>query len=226
MSKGELIFGLIYILIHTIALPILLELHAIWNPGQFTVVQYNVGYLIFSFAVVLIAFRKYLRIEFDTFLDYKLLNIFTAIQCYFIVTLLNYLLVIILIFASGGDLEAWINPNNGTIISMAEHDLFKVVSISVLLGPIVEETLFRGAIFGWLRTKSRFAAYVVSILLFSLLHVWQYAVAEQSMTVLIYALDYIPAGFVLAWGYERTGSLWTPILFHMLTNAMNLAMLA
>ncbi len=88
----------------------------------------------------------------------------------------------------------WINPNDATLADLAADDYSKVLSIAVFMGPIVEEVLFRGVIFGALQKRDRLAAYIVSVLLFALLHVWQYAVADQSATLLLYMLDYIPIG--------------------------------
>ena len=39
--------------------------------------------------------------------------------------------------------------------------------------------------------------------------------------MLLYALEYIPVSFALAWAYERSGSIWTNIFFHMGFNALS-----
>ena len=104
---------------------------------------------------------------------------------------------------------------------MIPQGLNKLVAISVFLGPIVEEVLFRGLIYGALRRRSRALAWAVSIAAFSLYHVWQFALTEPLM--LVTAVLYIPASAALNWSYERSGSIWAPIAFHMLTNAIGLA---
>ena len=48
------------------------------------------------------------------------------------------------------------------------------VLIVVFLAPVVEEALFRGYVFGNLREYSRGAAYLVSCLVFALIHVWPF----------------------------------------------------
>ena len=224
MSNREFILGLIYLPIHTIVLPLLISLHAAIYPGLLNEVDYNVAYIAFSFVVVLAISFKYLRAEFDGLLNNKLISVFTLIQGYFLNFLINYLLLMALLLTIGN--IDWSNPNNATLAEMATKDYRKVLGMAVFLGPIVEEVLFRGVIFGALLKRARLAAYIVSVVLFALLHVWQYAVAEQSTSVLLYTLDYLPVGFILAWCYERSGNLWTPILFHMGINASALAIMS
>lgn len=76
--------------------------------------------------------------------------------------------------------------------------------------------------FGSVRKRSRVWAYVLSVGLFALYHVWQYAVAFADPLYLLMAIEYIPAGVALCWAYERTGSIWSPVFLHGLVNAMSL----
>ena len=94
--------------------------------------------------------------------------------------------------------------------------------IVVFLAPFVEEVLFRGYIFGMLRDHSRWIAYVVSCVLFALLHVWQFALGTQNLYYLVLMLQYLVPGLVLAWTYERSGNLWGPLLVHMGVNALSM----
>ena len=90
----------------------------------------------------------------------------------------------------------------------------KALNGEVVGAPIVEEVLFRGVVFQSLRKRNRVLAYVVSVVLFSLYHVWSYAIAAGDPKVLLYALQYVPLTLILTWTYERSGSLWTAIAFH------------
>ena len=56
--------------------------------------------------------------------------------------------------------------------------------------------------------------------LFALLHIWSYALIAWDATVLLYALQYVPITLALTWSYERSGSLWVPIFFHMFNNLL------
>ena len=68
-------------------------------------------------------------------------------------------------------------------------------------------------------------AYAVSIALFSLYHVWQYAVVFGDARLLLWAVQYIPVSAALAWSYERTGTVWTSIFVHMIINSMAFAVM-
>ena len=70
------------------------------------------------------------------------------------------------------------NLNNTTVFAQIDAAPHVTILIVVFLAPFVEEVLFRGLVFGNLRAKSRLVAYVVSCLLFALLHVWQCAVVN------------------------------------------------
>ena len=89
-----------------------------------------------------------------------------------------------------------------------------------MVAPIVEEIVFRGAVFGALRQKNRLLAYVVSVLLFSLYHVWGYMLADWKL--IIFIIQYIPVSFLLCRLYERTSSIWSCIFMHMLVNSISI----
>ena len=93
--------------------------------------------------------------------------------------------------------------------------------IVILLAPFVEEVLFRGLVFGNLKGKSRAAGYLVSCLLFALLHVWQFALVNQDITYFLLMVQYLVPGLVLAWTYEHSGTLWTAIALHAAANALS-----
>ena len=112
-------------------------------------------------------------------------------------------------------------PNDATIQLMAADNFRMMKAIGIFLAPIMEEVVFRGVVFQSLRKKSRLLAYGVSVGLFCLYHVWQYAVAYQDPVMLLYALEYIPITLAITWSYERSGSLWTAIAFHAANNLMN-----
>ena len=95
--------------------------------------------------------------------------------------------------------------------------------MAVFLAPLTEEVLFRGAVFNGIRKTNRIAAYAVSMVLFSVYHIWGYAVEDPSYW--LYTLQYLPAAFLLCRCYERTNSIWCSIFFHMLVNHISMKML-
>ena len=96
--------------------------------------------------------------------------------------------------------------------------------IVVVLMPMVEELLFRGVLFGSVRRYSRGAAYLLSAGLFALYCVWQFAFSygRLDLRYLLLAVQYLPAGVLLSWCYERGGSLWSAVLLHMAVNGLTL----
>jgi membrane protease YdiL (CAAX protease family) len=89
----------------------------------------------------------------------------------------------------------------------------------VVAAPIAEETFFRGFLFGGMRSKLSFPwAALVSALIFGAFHY----TGTGSLTVLP---QLMALGLVLAWLYERSGSIYPTIAVHMLNNAIAFAIL-
>ena len=110
------------------------------------------------------------------------------------------------------------NVNDASIAELTKDNYTLMAIGTVLLAPITEETLFRGLVFGGLYNRSRVAAYAVSVLGFSALHVVGYIGLYEPLLLLLCFLQYIPAAMCLCWAYVRADSLWAPILMHMTVN--------
>lgn len=98
---------------------------------------------------------------------------------------------------------------------------FAIVTACVL-APISEELLFRGLVFCGLYRRSRVWAYVLSMLAFSLAHVFAAMFFQPLGLTFVNLIVYLPAGFVLAWTYERSGSIWSAIFLHAALNALSM----
>lgn len=82
--------------------------------------------------------------------------------------------------------------------------------IAGVLAPLAEETAFRGLLYGWLRERLGIGlAMLGSALAFSVMH---------GIPALIPAI--VVLGVILAWVYEKTGSIWAPVIVHGLYNAI------
>ena len=113
------------------------------------------------------------------------------------------------------------NLNDAAISARTAGAPHMTLLIVVFLAPFVEETLFRGLVFGGLKERSRLLAYVVSCALFALLHVWQFAVANRDAGYLLLMVQYLIPGLVLAWAYDHSGTLWASIGLHAGINALS-----
>ena len=221
LTRTQAVLGWCYVPLHIFVIPILASMLVYFMPGKPSGVDVNKVYFGAGVVFVLIVMGGWLRRNFEVLLDHP----GRCALCLAIGFAADYALslaiqLIFLLVLGGSE-----NPNNAELARMTEADFGAMLGITVFLAPIVEETLFRGVVFGTIRRKNRVIAYVVSILLFSFLHVWQYLLTEADWRLLIYVLQYIPISFVLAWQYERSGSIWTPIAFHMLFNAVAFALM-
>lgn len=115
--------------------------------------------------------------------------------------------------------------NDQAVQSLAVENYWITAGCSVVIAPVVEETLVRGLIFGSIRPKSRIGAYCASILFFSLMHVWAYVPTEGLGPVLLAAAQYIPASIALGWTYEKANTVWAPIAVHMAINAISMSLI-
>ena len=119
-------------------------------------------------------------------------------------------------------LEGQVNLNDEAIVGRMVDAPRTTILIVVVLAPVVEGTLFRGDVFGNLREVHRGLAYLVSCLLFALLHVWQFAAARGDLTYLLLMVQYLVPGLVLAWAYEHSGTLWASAALHAAANALSI----
>ncbi len=117
-----------------------------------------------------------------------------------------------------GLLKEAIQPElQSTVVTIKEKSIpvWRLVSLSVtavVLAPVVEELMFRGVLYRWLRDRQRpHLALWGSALLFGLIHANLLAFVPLTLF-----------GAVLAWLYQRSGNLLLPIFTHAFFNLINL----
>ena len=115
--------------------------------------------------------------------------------------------------------------NNETVGDLVLANRYAMLFVTIILAPIIEETLIRGLVFGSQHRTSRALAYVVSCFLFVFMHNWQYFALYPVGSVLLSCLPYIPAAIALGWVYEKSSTIWAPITLHALINAMSFGIL-
>jgi uncharacterized protein len=89
---------------------------------------------------------------------------------------------------------------------------FVAVLITVgVIAPIAEEMIFRGVLYSWFRSRFNIPlAIFLNAGLFGLIH-FGYPLPLMALVALM--------GAVFAWSFERTGSLWVPIVLHIGQNS-------
>lgn len=222
MTKVEAIVGWVYVFVHIFAMPYIVSaLNAFVFPKlgfQLNSTWLNFLYYAIGFVFLMGFLFHFLRESFG--------NMWNNFMATVVSVLIGYVAYIFLSAAVnlmiGFFVPSTVNPNSAAINSIIRINPKKMVVIGVLLAPVVEETLFRGVVFGTLRRKNAILAYVVSSLLFSVYHLWSYFLDGGSLWDLLYLLQYIPAGLVLGWCYEHSGSVWASVFLHMLINYVSI----
>ena len=213
-TRKEMYFGWRYLAFQVLILPYLLLL----LPIELTSVQRNFLFFCLNFLCVVIFFRKFL-LEALRDAAHRLPRILLTALCGFCVYyVLTMLLSQVLVRIDPG----FTNQNDQSIAGMS-RDSYAIMFVgTVFLVPLTEECLNRGSVFASLRSRSRAAAYIVSMVLFSLIHINNYIGYYDPLTMLLSFVQYIPAGICLAAAYEISGSIFAPVLIHTAVNAVGM----
>jgi len=220
LSTAEQVAGFCYLPFYVI----LLSMGIQWLSGllglQLTDLQINTVYFVLNTIFVWVIFHNFL------------IRSFRAIRFW---ELVQALILGFCLYYAGNLLFGWIvnllgltitSFNDQTVMGLISQNKWVMGICAVVLAPIVEETLVRGLLFGVIRRSSRILAYAVTILFFAVMHVWQYLALYDFREVLLAALQYIPAGIALGWTYEKSNTVWAPILLHMTINAISMGLLS
>ena len=219
MSNAELVAGILYLPFYAGLLQWLMSYVTPMMGLSLTTFEFNLVWFCINFLFCVITFRRFLirsfrAIRFWPFVQAVILGAVLYHAGNFLLTLLFDVL----------KLQVYLF-NNDTILSFADTNFYLTILITVVIAPVVEETLVRGVLFGGLRRKSRVAAYLVSMLFFSAMHVCAYISDHDWQSILLTATAYLPAGLALGWCYEKTNTIWTPIVLHMLINTVSICLI-
>lgn len=223
MSHTESIIGWVYVFVHVFAMTYILSALNIYvfpamgfqlSTGNLNLLYYGIGFIF-----LLITLFKFMKQSFADLCS-NVLDTLIGVGA-------GYILYILLSYAVSSFLSLFLsdltNPNSSAVINETRLNPNTMLAIGVLLAPIVEEILFRGVVFGTLRKKSRLLAYVVSSVFFSIYHLWSYLIYSFNPVLLLFLVQYVPAGIVLAWSYERGRNVWCPVFLHMLINYISIS---
>ena len=221
LSHGETVAGLIFLALYLFVLP-LIKAPAFGLAEKLLDLSLsasleNAIYYYILFAVTIIIFHGYLCRTSRRFLD----NLGLACQTVGVGLVALYGLNELFFRLSAAWLHNRVNLNDSVISAQIRSAPWSTLLIVVLLAPFIEEVLFRGLVFGGLKSRSRAVAYGVSCLLFAFLHVWQFAAVHQDLTYFLLMLQYLVPGLVLAWCYDRSGTLWASLGVHVLANLLS-----
>ncbi|MEG0314762.1 MAG: type II CAAX endopeptidase family protein [Erysipelotrichaceae bacterium] len=150
----------------------------------------------------------------------KLINV--AISCYGLVLLVGFIVSIFISLFVGVELS-----NNQELIKQSfSINPLMIVFSTLVFAPIVEEIVFRGCIFAYLRNKHSFMySAIFSSLMFGLVHVMA-SIGIGDFYDLIHILSYAAMGYCFSLAYEKTDSIYGGMAVHLLNNAFALLVMA
>lgn len=219
MSKTELLPGAIFVPVHIIVLDFLVPLVMDAVAPSANHYWSNFVYFAVTCLFILIVMHSYLAKSFTDLIECRMDALTGIITGYFGYYIIRWLMSLIFW------LVGWSGfPAVTGILSQVRLNSGVMPIVSIILAPIAEEVLFRGVVFGGLRRKSRLAAYVVSFLVFGFYCVWSKFFSGFGWDLLIDFLYYLPASLALCWCYEKGGSVWAPVLLHILINILSISL--
>lgn len=220
MTSGEKIAGVVFFVVYLVVLPFaaapLFRLVEALMGMEISAAMENIVYYYALFTVTIVIFHKFIGRTSRNFAD----NLNGACKAILVGLVGLYGLNELVYRLTSLLIDNRTNLNDAAISAQVQDAPRITFVIVVLLAPFVEEVLFRGLVFGNLKSKSRLLAYLVSCVLFALLHVWQFAVVQQDITYFLLMVQYLVPGFVLAWAYEHSGTLWASVGVHAAANAL------
>ena len=208
MTDAETRRGLVFFLLYFFLFPYgnawIQQL--IFGDAETPIAEANVIYYGVLFAACLILFWRFLKEDFQSLVDWLPEN--TA--------------GILLGLAGAGVMNALLRlltfPVSDPIPAPYAADCgaapLPTLALLLLLIPLVEETLFRGLLFGQFRGYSRPLAYVITSVFYALAAVWRYALERGDARYLLLSVVYLPLSIACTWCYDNGGSVWATAFLH------------
>ena len=214
MTSVEKKLGWFYWAFQLLLLPVILNILNDHFGSPVTETELNLLFFVLNFVLLLLIFHRFIFLSCKT----GILRPFRTLR----LALFGFVLYWVCCYAVGHLIlkldPNFVNVNDQHIFQMTKENYSFTVLGTVLLAPVAEELLYRGLIFGTLYERSALLAYILSTLLFAMVHVVGYIGAYEPMTLLLCLLQYLPAGLCLGFAYARTGSILAPILAHIAIN--------
>lgn len=217
LQKHELILGGLYALLQLFVLPVLLSIVNFYL--QFPVWLLNVILFFLNFACSTAIYFQFLKDNLRLSLSNPWRTLRYAGQGLVLYYISSFLIGLIVAFFA----PSFQNLNDGSVYAMTAQGGMLMVLATVFFVPPAEELLFRGLIFRGLYDRSKLAAWVVSCVAFSLVHIIGYIGLYTPQMLLIAFLQYIPAGLCLCYAYVKSGSILAPMLMHIAINQIALS---
>ena len=213
-SRTETVFGGIYLILYMTVLSWLVPAAVRLLVPGLNAVQVNFIYFGINFAATTVIFRRYLLRSLKDARNVPGPTLWSALLGYLgSQTLGNFVAMFIYRLE-----PSFANVNDTAINTMVSQNFGLMAIGAVILAPVAEELLFRGLIFRGLYDRSPLTAQLVSILVFSAIHISGYIGLHEPKTLLLCFIQYIPAAYCLNFAYRHSGTIVAPMITHMLIN--------
>lgn len=217
MTASERRRGLAFFLLYLLVFPrVNAWLQQLWmGDGEVLVAEANVLYYAVLFTLSLFIFWDFLKKDFLALLNWLPENL-VAVAVALLLSGGLYAVMSLLPFPVR-------DPISLQYAQEFQAAPAPTLTLILLLIPVVEETIYRGLIYGSLRPYSRGLAMGFCIVLYALSQVWQYALDLSDPRYLLLTVLYLPMSAALTWCYERGGSVWSCVVLHGGFNGVILA---
>ena len=214
LSSQETLSGFVYLAFQLIFLPSVLY----WCNSQFSLslneAELNFVYYLVNFLAMLVIFHDFLGRSLTQVFQHPI----EVCQALILGFVAYYACFYATDWAVGLLVPGFSNYNDASIAAMSSGNYFLMFVGTVVLVPPFEECMYRGLIFRTLYKKYHWAAYIVSILAFAIIHIIGYLGQYSPLELVMAFLQYLPAGLCLAWSYTKADTIFAPILIHAAIN--------
>lgn len=208
MTDAESRRGMVFFLLYFFLFPYLNAFvqRLIFGDAETLIAEANVVYYGVLFALCLVLFWNFLKEDFQGLMDWLPENTAGILLGLVGAGVLNALLRL-LPFPVADPIPQQYAAEFGAAP-------IPTLVLLLLLIPLVEETLFRGLIFGQFRGYSRPLAYVLTSAFYALAAVWRYALERGDARYLLLSAAYLPLSIACTWCYDNGGSVWATAFLH------------
>ena len=213
-NRREILWGGIYLILYMSVLPLAVPLAAMFLLPGLNEAQVNFLYFGLNFAATTVIFRRYLIESLKDSLLVGFPTVWYALLGYLGSMMLSGMVVSAILEVY----PEFMNVNDSAIGAIASQNMPLMFIGGVILAPVTEELLFRGLIFRGLYDRSPLIAHVLTMVLFSLIHVSGYIGMYDIKLLFFCFLQYLVPGYCLNFAYQQSGTIISPILMHMVTN--------
>lgn len=209
------------------------------NMGtNFSTVELNTVLQIITIAIMLFFFGRFYWENLKTFFkEFKAVYIWAPIVCYIMIFVGNIAATMLLSLIRGEMQTS--TTNNDTVNALMLQNPIPMILVAVVLAPILEETIFRGALSRSMTASKNYfvkaLGFVIPVFLFALLHVWQYAFLGTDANGAVYLtfnadeflsiISYIPMGIGFTLCSYLCKNFWGSVACHILNNGIAMAMM-